>query len=69
MQKYKKCLEITGSLIFPIEVGHSAFVREASGIRRTSKVLSTETLSPTEIQFETNNTIYCLHLAEQEAAL
>lgn len=69
MDECKKCLEITGSLIFPIEVGHSAFVREASGMRRTSIVLSMEALSPTEIQFETNNTNYRLHLAQQEEAL
>ncbi len=44
MNNTKKVLEITGSLIYPITVGESAFIHEAEGIRRTSTVLSMESL-------------------------
>lgn len=62
MKNCKKHLEITGSLIFPIEVGMAAFIQEGAMIRRTSRVLSVDKLSPSEIQFETRNTNYLLHL-------
>ena len=55
-------LEITGSLIYPITVGVSAFIHEGEGIRRTSTVLSMEKMSQSEISFETQNTKYLLHM-------
>ena len=39
MNPHKKNIELTGSLIYPIEVGEAAFIREADGMRRTSTVL------------------------------
>ena len=46
MDNTKKMLEITGSLVYPITVGESAFIHEEEGIRRTSTVLSMEKMSP-----------------------
>jgi len=63
MNKTKKMLEITGSLIYPITVGESAFIHEAEGIRRTSTVLSMEKMSQSEVCFETRNTKYLLHMS------
>lgn len=60
MERTKKMLEITGSLIYPITVGESAFIHEGEGIRRTSTVLSMEKMSQSEIRFETRNTRYLL---------
>ena len=63
MERTKKMLEITGSLIYPITVGESAFIHEGEGIRRTSTVLSMEKMSQSEISFETQNTKYLLHMS------
>ena len=62
MDHTKNMLEITGSLIYPITVGESAFIHEGEGIRRTSTVLSMEKMSQSEISFETQNTKYLLHM-------
>lgn len=62
----KKTLEITGYPLYPITVGYSAFICETNGMRRTSTVLSMELVSQTEIQFETCNTNYYLHIVPQE---
>lgn len=37
MNPHKKNLELTGSLIYPIEVGEAAFIREADGMRKPCK--------------------------------
>lgn len=66
MNNQKKCIEITGWLLYPIVVGNSAFIHQTNGMRRTSTVLSLEVISQTEIRFETRNTNYCLHLAPKE---
>ncbi|WP_314724593.1 hypothetical protein [Enterocloster bolteae] len=65
MDHTKKMLEINGSLIYPITVGESAFIREAEGIRRTSVVLSLEEMSQSDIRFETRNTKYLLHMSSE----
>lgn len=65
MNSTKKMLEITGSLIYPIAVGESAFIHEAEGIRRTSTVLSMEKMSQSEVRFETRNTRYLLHMSSE----
>ncbi len=69
MNSNKKSIEITGRPIFPITIGTSAFIQEADGTRRTSTVLSMEKISQTEVQFETCNTNYRLHLVAQEVAV
>ena len=63
MDNTKKMLEITGSLIYPITVGESAFIHEGEGIRRTSTVLSMEKISQSDVRFETRNTRYLLHMS------
>lgn len=69
MNSNKKSIEITGQPLFPITVGASAFIHEADGMRRTSTVLSLEKISHTEVQFETRNTNYRLHVVSQEVAV
>lgn len=69
MSNQKKCIEITGWLLYPITVGESAFIREKNGMRRTSRVMSMEAISQNEIRFETCNTNYYLHLVAQEVAV
>ena len=61
MNPQKKNIELTGSLIYPIEVGEAAFIREADGMRMTSTVLRAKKISAQEICFETVNTNYHLH--------
>ena len=69
MNPQKRNLEITGRLICPFTVGTAAFIAENGGMRRTSKVLQMEKISPDEICFETCNTNYRLHLIRQEVAV
>ena len=66
MNPQKKNLEISGKLLRPLAVGDAAFISETDGMRRTSRVLSMENISPNEICFETLNTNYRLHLTGQE---
>lgn len=66
MNAQKKELEITGRLLCPMAVGDSAYIFGTDGIRRTSRVLDMEEISPEEIRFETLNTNYRLHLTGQE---
>lgn len=60
----KKTMEISGTLLYPVTVGMAAFISEESGMRRTSTVLNVQKLSQAEIQFETRNTFYHLHLTQ-----
>lgn len=62
MNPHKKNIELTGSLIYPIEIG------EADGMRMTSTVLRTEKISAQEICFETVNTNYHLHVKQEVSA-
>lgn len=66
MDAQKKELEITGRLLCPMAVGDSAYIFGTDGVRRTSRVLRMEEISPEEIRFETLNTNYRLHLTGQE---
>lgn len=66
MNPQKKNVEITGSPLFPVAVGLNAFIAEKDGMRRTSTVLYMERISAEEIQFETVNTNYRLHLTNRE---
>lgn len=68
MNPHKKNIELTGSLIYPIEVGEAAFIREADGMRMTSTVLRTKKISAQEICFETVNTNYHLHVKQEVSA-
>lgn len=64
MNTVKKSLEITGSPVYPLSIGRSAYITEDDGVRVTSKVLAIDSRSQTEISFETLNTRYLLHLRE-----
>lgn len=60
----KKTLELNGTLLYPVTVGMAAFISEEDGMRRTSTVLQVQKRSQSEIQFETRNTFYHLHLTQ-----
>ena len=63
MNQQKKTLCIAGSMLLPIEIGEPALIREHDGgYRCTSTVLSMDKVSEDEIKFETQNTLYMLHL-------
>lgn len=64
----KKTKEPTGYFLVPIEIGTSAFIQVADGMLRTSRVLSMQAISQTEVQFETLNTNYHLHLSREVPA-
>lgn len=68
MDNTKKMMEITGSLMYPITVGESAFIHEAESIRRTSTVLSMEKISQSDVRFETRNTRYLLQMSSGKEA-
>lgn len=68
MSTNQNLMQHTGSLIYPIEVGEAAFIREADGMRRTSTVLRTKKISAQEICFETVNTNYRLHVKQEVSA-
>ena len=69
MNANKKTMEITGSLLYPIVIGKSAYIYETDGMRRTSVVLQLERISQTEVRFETCNTNYLLHLEAKGVAV
>ena len=59
--KLKKELSITGTAVYPIEVGQYALIAESDGsTRRTSRVLSVTQEKNGETTFETENTLYHL---------
>lgn len=67
--KGKKNLEIVGQPMYPITVGHFAWIRESDGVRRTSPVVSLERISQSEVHFETVNTLYHLRIADASSEM
>lgn len=65
MNSVKKMRELDGCLLIPIEIGASAFIKIPEGMLRTSRVLKLQKLTQYEVQFETQNTNYHLHLVEE----
>lgn len=65
MNHEKKTQELNGYLLSPIEIGASALIKVSDGMLRTSRVLKLNTLTQSEVQFETQNTNYRLHLAKE----
>lgn len=61
----KETREIDGCLLRPIEIGESAFIKVSDGMLRTSRVLQLQILSQSEVQFETQNTNYSLHIVKE----
>lgn len=57
----KKCINIYGTLEFPLTVGCAAFIKESAGTRRTSSVQHFITLPSGVTYIETKNTHYVLH--------
>lgn len=63
MEQQKKTLCIAGSMILPIAIGQPAVIMERDGgYRQTTTVVSMKRLSESVIRFETQNTLYLLHL-------
>lgn len=58
----KKTLEISGKPMVPLILGYPALIFEEDGLRKTTKVLRLVEHSATEIEFETENTQYRLHI-------
>lgn len=58
----KREMSIAGMPLQPIRRGKPAVIREANGYRQTTPVLWVEELSPTEVTFETQNTLYHLRV-------
>lgn len=58
----KKEVVITGMPLEPLRRGYPAVIREAKGYRHTTPALRVDQLSPTEVTFETQNTIYHLRV-------
>lgn len=65
MNLEKRTQELDGYLLSPIEIGASAFIKVSDGMLRTSRVLKLNMLTQSEVQFETQNTNYRLHLAKE----
>ncbi len=65
MNLEKKTRELNGCLLIPIEIGTSAFIKIPEGMLRTSRVLKLQKLTQSEVQFETQNTNYHLHLVKE----
>ena len=64
----KKRVELVGSLEYPLAIGNAAFIKEASGLRRTSTVQHFIQMPSGVIQIETTNTRYVLRPPEKAAA-
>ena len=58
----KREVNLTGRPLQPILRGRPAVIREPTGCRRTTPVLWVDQLSPKEVTFETQNTIYHLRV-------
>ena len=63
----KKVIDIIGKPLFPIKVGENAVINENGSHRRTSTVMKVENISKREIHFETRNSIYHLHIQNEES--
>lgn len=61
----KKDIQITGSPLYPIVKGSSAMItKNDGGTTRTSRVVKVIKVSDTDIQFETLNSVYHLHIKD-----
>ena len=64
----KKCIELYGTLEYPLAIGYAAFIKEANGSRRTSAVRHFITLPSGTVYIETENTHYILKPLKATAA-
>lgn len=66
MGNLKKTAVVTGRLIYPINIGMPAYIAVSDGVMRTSTVLDVQEETPSLIYFETRNTLYTLHINEED---
>ncbi len=64
----KKRVDIYGTLEYPLEKGLAAFIKDASGLRRTSTVKHYISMPSGVIHIHTQNTHYVLHKPSQAPA-
>lgn len=59
----KQTIQISGTMLSPLEVGKPAHIREENGgYRHTTNIQCVERVSLDEIRFETHNTYYVLKI-------
>lgn len=56
----KKCTTLKGSLLCPLTVGSCALILHRGQVIRTSRIMAIQSLTPSEVCFETRNTHYTL---------
>lgn len=56
----KKCTTLSGTLLCPLSVGNCALILHDGKVMRTSRIVAIQSLSPSEVCFETLNTHYTL---------
>jgi len=62
----KKTTTLSGTLMYPLEVGCSALILYNGRLIRTSRVVKIYKKKRNKVRFETMNTIYCLLLPGPE---
>lgn len=58
----KRRVIIEGHPVAAVTVGCPAYIQQSNGILRTSPIVGIGSLSPYELQFETQNTRYTLNI-------
>ena len=58
----KRRIIIEGRPVAAVTVGCPAYIQQSNGILRTSPIVGIGSLSPYELQFETQNTRYTLNI-------
>ena len=58
----KRRVIIEGRPVAAVTVGYPAYIQQSNGILRTSPIVGISSLSPFELQFETQNTRYTLNI-------
>ena len=58
----KRRVIIEGRPVAAVTVGYPAYIQQTNGILRTSPIVGIGSLSPFELQFETQNTLYTLNI-------
>lgn len=54
----KKCIYITGQLLYPLKEGQRAVIKHGGDFIRTSKVVDILEVTLDYVRFETMNTVY-----------
>lgn len=56
----KKYTTLKGTLLCPLAIGSCALILHRGQVMRTSRIVAIQSLSPSEVCFETQNTYYTL---------